>query len=220
MIVAQLISNVIPSLQLTDTVQKALERMAEFKTYHLPVVEKHQFLGLVSEEELIEQKEKDLSLGSSSLSFLNAFVLEDAHFYDVLRLFNQFHLSLVPVLDQNRSYKGVVSIPGLLAYMAEIYVVNEPGGIIVLSVNNRNNSLAHMSQIVEADNAQILSSHVQSFPNSTKLEITLKINKAEISGIIAAFERYNYEVKAVFNNLQPDNGTADRFDSFMNYLNV
>lgn len=220
MIVAQLISNVIPSLQLTDTVQKALERMAEFKIYHLPVVEKHQFLGLVSEEELIEQKEKDLSLGNSSLSFLNAFALEDTHFYDVLRLFNQFRLSLVPILNRNKSYKGVVSIPGLLAYMAEVYVVNEPGGIIVLSVNNRNNSLAHMSQIVEADNAQILSSHVQSFPNSTKLEITLKINKAEISGIIAAFERYNYEVKAVFNNLQPDNGTADRFDSFMNYLNV
>ncbi|WP_449437967.1 hypothetical protein [Pedobacter steynii] len=77
-----------------------------------------------------------------------------------------------------------------------------------------------MAQIVEADNAQILSSYVQSFPDSTRLEVTLKINKTELSGIIASFERYNYQVKAVFNSTISDNGTEDRFNSFMNYLNV
>ena len=77
-----------------------------------------------------------------------------------------------------------------------------------------------MAQIVEADNAQILSSYVSSFPDSTRLEVTLKINKMELSSIIASFERYNYEVKAVFNNTQNDDGSTDRFNSFMNYLNV
>ena len=77
-----------------------------------------------------------------------------------------------------------------------------------------------MAQIVEADNAQILSSYVSSFADSTRLEVTLKINKTELSSIISAFERYNYEVKAVFNNTQGDDGSADRFNSFMNYLNV
>lgn len=77
-----------------------------------------------------------------------------------------------------------------------------------------------MAQIVEADNAQILSSYVQSFPDSTKLEVTLKINKTELSGIISSFERYNYQVQAVFNNTKADDGTEDRFNSFMNYLNI
>jgi hypothetical protein len=77
-----------------------------------------------------------------------------------------------------------------------------------------------MAQIVEADNAQILSSYVQSFPDSTRLEVTLKINKTDLSGIIASFERYDYQVKAVFNSTMSDNGTEDRFNSFMNYLNV
>jgi len=220
MLAIELISNVIPPLMTSDTVQKALERMSEFKIYHLPIVNESQFLGLVAEEELIEVRDQQAPLGSLSLSILNPFVFEDAHVYDVVRLFNQLQLSLVPVLDANKNYLGVVSINNLLAYTAETYAVKEPGGIVVLSISNRNNSLAHMAQIVEADNAQILSSYVSSFPDSTRLEVTLKINKTELSSIIASFERYNYEVKAVFNNTQNDDGSADRFNSFMNYLNV
>ncbi|RZK24845.1 MAG: CBS domain-containing protein, partial [Flavobacterium sp.] len=128
--------------------------------------------------------------------------------------------SIVPVLDANKNYLGLVSIHNLLNCTAEMYAVKEPGGIIVLSISNRNNSLAHMAQIVEADNAQILSSYVSSFNDSTRLEVTLKINKTELAGIIASFERYDYEVKAVFNHTQSDTGTTDRFNSFMNYLNV
>lgn len=220
MIAEELISNIIPPLKTSDTVQKALERMSEFKLYHLPIVNESQFLGLVSEDELIEIRDQETPIGGLSLAILNPFVFQDAHIYDVMRLFNQMQLSLVPVLDLNKNYIGVVSINNLLAYTADTYAVKEPGGIIVLEISNRNNSLAHMAQIVEADNAQILSSYVSSFPESTRLEVTLKINKTELSGIIASFERYNYEVKAVFNNTQNDDSSSDRFNSFMNYLNV
>ncbi|WP_316772370.1 CBS domain-containing protein [Pedobacter frigiditerrae] len=220
MIAAELISNIIPPLKTSDTVQKALERMSEFKLYHLPIVNESQFLGLVSEEELIEVRDQETPIGTLALSIINPFVFEESHIYDVIRLFNQLQLSLVPVLDSNKNYIGVVSINNLLEYTANTYAVKEPGGIVVLSISNRNNSLAHMAQIVEADNAQILSSYVSSFPDSTRLEVTLKINKTELSGIIASFERYDYEVKAVFNNTQNDDGSTDRFNSFMNYLNV
>ncbi|WP_316787236.1 CBS domain-containing protein [Pedobacter frigiditerrae] len=220
MIAAELISNIIPPLKTSDTVQKALERMSEFKLYHLPIVNESQFLGLVSEDELIEVRDQETPIGTLSLSIINPFVFEESHIYDVIRLFNQLQLSLVPVLDSNKNYIGVVSINNLLEYTANTYAVKEPGGIVVLSISNRNNSLAHMAQIVEADNAQILSSYVSSFPDSTRLEVTLKINKTELSGIIASFERYDYEVKAVFNNTQNDDGSTDRFNSFMNYLNV
>lgn len=220
MFASELISNVIPPLKTSDTVQKALDRMSEFKLYHLPIVNESQFFGLISEEDLIEVRDQQTPIGSLSLSIINSFVFENAHVYDVIRVFSQLQLSLVPVLDMNKNYLGIVSINNLLAYTADTYAVKEQGGIVVLAIGNRHNSLAHMAQIVEADNAQILSSYVSSFPDSTRLEVTLKINKTELSSIIASFERYDYEVKAVFNNTQSDNGSADRFNSFMNYLNV
>lgn len=220
MFASELISNTIPPLKTSDSVQKALERMTEFKLYHLPIVNETQFLGLLAEEELIEVRDTQQTIGSLPLSILNPFVYEDAHIYDIIRLFHQLHLSVVPVLDYKKNYLGLIAINNLLDYTADIYAVKEPGGIIVLEISNRNNSLSHMAQIVEADNAQILSSYVQSFTDSTKLEVTLKINKTELSGIIASFERYNYQVKAVFNSTISDNGTEDRYNSFMNYLNV
>lgn len=220
MLAGELISSVIQPLRTSDTVRKALERMNEFKLYHLPIVNEIQYLGLVSEEELMEARDMEIAIGALPVKLLNTFTFENAHIYEVIRLFSELQLSVVPVLDQQKNYLGIVSINNLLNFTANLYSVSEPGGIIVLSISNRNNSLAHMAQIVEADNAQILSSYINVFPDSTRLEVTLKINKTEISAIVAAFERYDYEVKAVFNNSSHDDDSMDRFDSFMNYLNV
>lgn len=220
MFASELTSNSIPPLKTSDSVQKSLDRMAEFKLYHFPIVNESQFLGLIAEEDLIEVRDTEQAIGGLPLTLLNPFVYEDAHVYDIIRLFTQLNLSVVPVLDYKKNYLGLVSINNILEYTADTYAVKEYGGIIVLEISNRNNALSHMAQIVEADNAQILSSYVQSFPDSTRLEVTLKINKSELSGIIASFERYNYQVKAVFNSTLSDNGTEDRYNSFMNYLNV
>jgi len=215
MFASELISNSIPPLKTSDSVQKALERMTEFKLSHLPIVNEQQFLGLLAEDELIEVRDTLASIGALPLTILNPFVYQDAHVYDIIRLLVQLHLSVVPVLDYKKNYLGVISIHSLMDYTSDLFAVKEPGGIIVLEISNRNNSLSHMAQIVEGDNAQILS-----FPDSTKLEVTLKINKTELSGIIASFERFNYQVKAVFNSTITDYGTEDRYNSLMNYLNV
>jgi acetoin utilization protein AcuB len=220
MIASELISNSIPPLKASDTVQKSLDRMTEFKLSHMPVVAEMQFLGLLAEDELIELRDVNQPIGNLPLSISNSFIYEDTHIYEVIRLFNQLQLSAVPVLDYSKNYLGLITAGNILGHISDIYAVKEYGGIIVLEIGNRNNSLAHMAQIVEADNAQILSSYIQTFPDSTKIEITLKINKTELSGIIASFERYNYQVKAVFNHIVSDNGTEDRYNSFMNYLNV
>lgn len=220
MIASELISNSITPLKTSDSVQQAMGRMNEFKLFQLPIVNEGQFLGLLDEDDVLEVGDTNTAIGSLSLKVLNPFVFQDAHVYDVIRLFNQLQLSIVPVLDYKKNYLGIISIHSVMEYASEMFSVKEPGGIIVLEISNRNNSLSHMAQIVEADNAQILSSYVQAFPDSTKLEVTLKLNKTELSGIRSSFERYDYEVKAVFNSTAADDGTADRYNSLMNYLNV
>ena len=216
----ELISDSIPALRTSDTVQKVHERMAEFRVNHLPIVNDKQFLGLVSDEDLVEVQDSSAPVGSLSLALHNPFVYEEQHIYDVIRLFYEQKLSVVPVLDSNKNYKGLISINTMMEYVATMTSVKEPGGIIILEITNRNNSLAHISQIVESDNAQILSSYVQSFPDSTKLEITLKLNRTDLSSIIASFLRYDYHVKATFNDTKSDDGTSDRYDQLMNYLDI
>lgn len=220
MFAAEIISDAIPSLRTDDTVQKALDRMNDFKLKHLPVVNEVTLLGLVSEDDLLNIDNHDTLLSDSAVNILNVFVLSNVHTYDVIRLLSQLKLTAVPVLDQQKNYLGLISINNMVNAVAEQYAVNEPGGIIVLEISNRDNSLAHIAQIVEADNAQVLSSYVNSFEDSTRLEVTLKVNKTEITSLVASFERYDYLVKEVYNNTQIDDGSQERYDSFMNYLNV
>ena len=220
MFAAELINHEIAPLQPADTVQRAAERMAEFHVLQLPVVNEGQLLGLVSETDaLLEANSRGL-VSSLPLPVNIVYVREDQHIYDVVRLFYLQQLSLLPVLDINNNYLGCISVNSMNKWFATITSVEVPGGIIVLEINNRNNSLSHMAQIVESDNAQILSSYVRSFPDSTRMEVTLKINKQDISGISATFLRYGYEIKATFNHNENRDSAMNRYDALMNYLNL
>ncbi|MGY3211471.1 CBS domain-containing protein [Mucilaginibacter sp. HD30] len=220
MFAAELINDDIIPLHTSDTIQRAMERMTEFHVRHLPVVNEQQFLGLVAEPDLIAEPDAQTAIGAIALSLVNPYVREDQHIYDVIRLFYEQQLTIVPVLDIKKNYLGCISINAMNTWFARITSVTDPGGIIVLEISNKNNSLAHMSQIVESDNAQILSSYVRSFADSTKMEVTLKVNKQDISSIIATFSRYGYEIKATFNHNENRDSAMDRYDALMNYLNL
>ena len=216
----ELVADVIPPVTTSDTIQKVVDRMVEFRVRHLPIVNEDQFLGLISEDDLVEETNYETNVGALSLSLVNPYVLEDQHVYDVIRVFNERQLTVLPVLDAKKNYLGLITINSLTEYFAQLTSVEQPGGIIVLEIDNKNNSLAHMAQIVESDNAQILSSYVRTFPDSTRMEVTLKVNKKDISAILSTFLRYEYVIKATFNHSGDINNSKERYDSLMNYLNL
>ncbi|GAB3936275.1 CBS domain-containing protein [Mucilaginibacter myungsuensis] len=220
MLAIDLVTDSILPLHTSDTIRKAQDRMAEFRVRHLPIVNEQQFLGLLADTDLISEPDDQTHIGALGLSLINPYVLEHQHIYDVMRLFYEQQLTVVPVLNATRDYLGMISVNTMTEYFATLVSSTDPGGIIVLEIANRDNSLAHMAQIVESDNAQVLSSYIRSFPDSTRLEVTLKVNKLDISSIVATFLRYGYDVKATFNHTDPDDGTRDRYDSLMNYLNI
>ena len=220
MLAGELIADAIPPLKTSDSVQKVFDRMAELSLNHLPIVNNEQFLGLISDDDIIEVVDYSTPVGSLSLSLSQPFVYEGQHIYDVIRLFYEQRLTVVPVIDSKNNYLGVISINTMMEHIATITSVKEPGGIIILEIDNRNNSLAHIAQIVESDNGQILSSYLKSFPDSTRLELTLKLNRTDISTIISSLLRYDYTIKGTFNNIKADDSSLDRYDQLMNYLNI
>jgi acetoin utilization protein AcuB len=220
MVAIELVADVIPPVDTFDSIQKVVDRMAEFRVRHMPIVSEGQFIGLIAEDDLIEAPDYQAPVSSLRLSLVNPYVLEDQHIYEVIRLFYEQKLSVAPVLDHQQKYLGLISITALVEYFATLTGMSQPGGIIVLEIDNKNNSLAHMAQIVESDNAQVLSSYVRSFPDSTRMEVTLKVNKQDISAILSTFLRYEYTVKAIFNHTGDNDNSRERYDSLMNYLNL
>jgi acetoin utilization protein AcuB len=220
MLAIELITNSIPPVHTSDSIQKVVDRMVEFRVRHMPIVNEEQFLGLIAEEDFIGETDYQVPIGSLGLSLINPYVLEQQHIYDVMRLFYEQKLTVIPVLSANKVYLGMISINTMIEHFAKLTSSADPGGIIVLEIGNKDNSLAHMAQIVESDNAQVLSSYLRTFPDSTRMEVTLKVNKQDISNITATFLRYGYDIKATFNHADHDDGSKDRYDSLMNYLNI
>jgi acetoin utilization protein AcuB len=219
MIAKELISEDIIPLKTSNTGDYALAMMSDFHVRHLPIVNNRQLLGLISEEEIFEYDSSE-PVGSYSLKMSHPYVYDTDHIYEIMQILNEYRLTLIPVIDKDQNYLGVVSLNDLLKYFAQSASFAEPGSVIVLEVNKQNYSLAQIARIVESENATILNSFITSSPDSTELEITLKINRTDISRIIATFNRFDMTIKASFTESDYVDTLQEHFDSFMSYLNV
>lgn len=220
MLAIELISEYIVPLKTSDTALTALSLMEEFKVKHLPIVNENQFLGLISEEDIFTYNQFEEAVGAHPIVKPNISILENQHIYDVLTTFQQNRLSLLPVIDKNEIYLGSIHSWVLVSKLAEITGVIEPGGIIILEMNEHDYSLSQIAQIVESNSAKLINLYIRTHTDSTRLEVTLKLNTMDIESVLQTFYRYNYLVRAFYSEEKLISKIQDNYDSLMNYLNV
>ncbi|NBC07432.1 MAG: CBS domain-containing protein [Bacteroidetes bacterium] len=214
-----LISDMIIPLRTSDTGEESLSMMNEFVVRHLPIVNNQQLLGLLSEDDILDHDTQE-AVGSYRLSTNRPYVQYDDHVYEILRLIAEYRLTLIPVVDQENNYIGVVTMEDMIQYFARTASFSETGSIIVLEMDKRDYHLSEMARIVESEGAVILSSFITSNVDSTRLDVTLKLNQQNVQSIIATLNRFDYEVKATFNESTYVEGLKERYEGLMRYLNV
>lgn len=221
MVAKDLISDVIPPLKTSDSGQTALNWMEIFRISHLPIVNNLDFLGLISDTDIYDMNQPEEPIGNHSLTLLKPYVTTEQHIFEVIGLAARLKLTVVPVLGEKMHYKGVITTTDLVRYMAGISSMDQQGGIIVLDLIERDYSLTQIAQIVESNNVKILSMYITSPPDSTKLEVTIKVNSNDLASVIRTFERYNYDIKTwVTSDDSMDRFYSERFDLLMKYLNI
>lgn len=219
MVAENLISSAVLPLQTSDTGTEALAVMEDFNVRHLPIVNNSSLLGLISEDDILAH-DVDEPIGSFQLSLTKAYVKEEDHLYEVMRLLAEHQLTVIPVVNDDGEYLGMVSLEDVLNYFAKTAAFSETGSIVVLEFQAREYSLAEIARLVESENATILSTFVTSHPDSTVVEVTLKINRQDIHAILRSFERFGYIIKASFNEEEYLESLKERYDALMTYLNV
>jgi predicted transcriptional regulator len=221
MLAKDMISEVIPALKTSDLGQTALNWMEIFRISHLPIVNNQDFLGLISDADIYDMNQAEEPIGNHYLTLIKPYVQTEQHIFEVIGLASRLKLSLVPVLDDKNHYQGVITTNDLIRYIAGISSMDQHGGIIVLELVERDYSLTQIAQIIESNNVKILSMYITSPPESTKLEVALKVNTNDLSSVIRTFERYNYEVKTWASmDDSMENLYSERFDLLMKYLNI
>ena len=221
MFAKDLISEVIPSLKTSDLGQTALNWMEIFRISHLPIVNNQDFLGVISDTDIYDMNQPEEPIGNHTLTLLKPYVTTEQHLFEVIGVASRLKLSVVPVLDSKNHYKGVITTNDLVRYIAGISSMDQAGGIIVLELTERDYSLSQIAQIVESNNIKVLSMYITSPPDSTRMEVTLKVNTSELASVIKTFERYSYNVKTwVSTTDSMDRFYSERFDMLMKYLNI
>ena len=203
-----------------DSVRYTLDKMADLRLSQLPVVKHGMFLGSVSYETLAGLSNADQPIEHADLMYQQTHIYGTQHIFDAVLFFQVYQLDLLTVVDEQHSYLGAVTPLAVLNTLSQTMSIHQPGGIIVLEMGYRDNALSHIAHIVESDNAQILNSYVQTFSDSSRLEVTLKINKLNISSIVSSFLRHDYTVKATYNDESSRDNSRDRYEQLMNYINM
>lgn len=221
MIAEELINHMVPPLKVTDDAHKAIVWMEEFRCNFLPVVDDGKLLGFISEEIIMESNDIEKNLGAFTLVGKACAVSPDSHFFDILRVAGEHKLNMVAVLNAEGKYAGIITVQDVMASFAQTASVQMPGGILVLSMDLIDYSLAEISRYVEENNAKIISSTMVEDPlDRGKIKITIKINQMDLSRIVATLERFGYRVIGRYQEAPHDDDSKERLDMLMKYLNM
>lgn len=220
MLTSELASQSLPYLHLHDKVYQALQLMNDNHVTHLPIVEGEKFIGLISEDDLLQADNDNAPLFELQQSVADISVKENEHFLKAVQLAAEKGLSVVPVTTLDNDLTGTVAYSDLLRHASEFMSLNEPGGLIVVEMESNQYSFNEISKLVETNDAQITQLNTANDPETGMMQVTIRINKPEISDIVATFQRYEYNVKYFFGEELYTNELRSNYDNLMNYLKI
>jgi len=220
MLTVDLINKNIPRLQLEDSVSKALKLINDFKLTHLPIVSEESFLGLISEDDLLDAENEKLLIEVLQESFLKPAVNDKIHFLNAVNYCNQHDTNIVPVVNSENDFLGVITTTELLKTLGNFAGANEIGGIIVIEMERTQFSISEISRIAESNDCTVLHLNTTTHPQTGLLTVTIHINKKEIAAVVSTFERYEYDVIYHVGDQNFENEIEDNYKHLMNYLDI
>ena len=219
MVAKELISQTLLPIQTSDSGDEALSMMQVYHVRHLPIVNFEKLLGVISEEDILIHDTKE-AIGTYRLSFLRPYCYENEHLFEVMTKKGKMQLTIIPVIDRDENYLGIITMENLLHYFATHFSFSDPGSILVLEMSRGNYSLAEVARITESEDITILSSFVNNMPDTSLMYVTLKLNRQDINALKSTFERFGYQISASFSEVEYHDGLKERYDLLMSYLNV
>lgn len=220
MLTRELLSQTLPYLHLHDKVYQALQLMNDNQVTHLPIVDGEKYTGIVSEDDLLQVDNDRTEIGSLQQIFATISVKETDHFLKAVQVSAENGLSVVPVTNEENDLSGTVAYNDLLKHASEFMSLNEPGGLIVLEMESNQYSFNEISKLVETNDAQITQLNTSNDADTGMMQVTIRINKPEVSDIVATFQRYDYNVKYYFGEELFANELKSNYDNLMNYLKI
>jgi predicted transcriptional regulator len=193
--------------------------MEDMKLRHLPVSDDDKFLGLIAEDDLDDESD-DTPLDKLQDYFIKSFVKATDYFLVAVKLSHIMQLDLVPVLNEKNELEGVITRDTLFKELARMTGSADYGSLVVLEMEKSDYSVGEINRLVESNDAVITQLNTWSDNTTHLMTVILRINKEEISDIVASFQRHEYIVRYYMGEELFRNELQSNLDHLMNYLNI
>jgi acetoin utilization protein AcuB len=221
MLAKDFVNPMLPILKPTDTVGEVMDWMEEYQIGQLPVVSEDEYRGLISQDILMNADEF-LPILALQPEFGEVFASENHHLFEVLAITQKHDLQAVVVLNDEHKFAGTISVNELLGQFSKSLGTQELGAVLEIAVENRSYSLAEISRLIESNDTKIISSYYTSgsISEDSKDILTLKLNRQDITPVVATLQRYEYDIVGAYNTENLEAPNRERYEMLMKYLEM
>lgn len=216
---AEIVTKRMIELRPQDTIDLGLRMLEDLKLNHLPVVDGTHLVGVVSEDELLNY-DSNLTIEEANVPITLVELQEDAPYLEALKMFNLSHLTVIPVTGVD-GYVGSILWEDIIECFAQLSSAKDTGAMLIIEMNARDYSLAQLAQIIEGNDAKILSVELRQYHDSEMLDVEVKLNTTNVSGVLQTLHRYSYNVRQVYHQQDlGDDILQKRYDELMHFINM
>jgi CBS-domain-containing membrane protein len=205
----------------TDTVSAVRERMKEEQVNALPVVDPttQKLIGQVELDQL-SHVEDDQQISDLQMDKVVK-IFEGQHIFESVRLMLQYELNLLPLVNKEATYLGVITKQQILEAISKMLNLEQKGSVLTIEIEPIDFSLSEIVQVIEAEGAKILGVAVESPDgNHQAFEVSVKLNLEDISRVTAALKRYGYSVLVESQSTVLENDLEYRADELIKYIDM
>lgn len=222
MLAVELIDPMIPALKPGDSVAEALDWMQEHHLTQLAVVDNSQYLGVVSEDLLLNIPDDERPISDVMRLAESVSATENQHLLELIALTTEHRLDVLAIVNGEGEFMGCVGTTDLLRQFSREIGIQESGAILVLALDEHDYSMAEISRLVETNNVKIISSYYSSptYGLTDQARLTLKLNHRDITSVVSTLERFGYTIDAAFASAPIDSLDQERLNALMRFLNT
>jgi CBS domain-containing protein len=216
---SQLIETNFESIDFHGLVSIAIGKLEKFQSRYLPVLDQGQYMGMVSEDDLLDAEPTE-EISSLQRFFIKPLVRTGDHFMLALRVRVKFGIDSVPVVNEKNELEGIIGIENMLDHITQMTGAADIGSMLVLEISRHDYALGEINRLVESNDAMIMHLNTIADSNSDHIQVVLRINKEEVSDIVATFQRHEYHVLYYYGEESYGNTLQANLDHLFTYLNV
>jgi acetoin utilization protein AcuB len=188
-----------PVFAIDEPAGQIARKLADAALAFAPVLDGGRFVGMVSLSGLLSGRKgwpsASTALDSARLEVMAAFDLDD-QLFDKLRSVSAVRSDVVPVVDEEGLYAGVVTKQGILGFLATRFQSGEGSSSLEIEVPPTGAKLSELIQSIEKNDASIIS--FTSSPSDVAGEgqiLYFRVVTHDFFRLIRNMEKYGYLIR-------------------------